>query len=60
MNCHPTEPEPMAAAAEESTEVPVVPVPDLPDPEMAMPPSDPDDGPGVGQEYPPDPPMPEE
>lgn len=57
MTCTPNEP---MAASEESTDMPIIPTPDLPDPEMEMPPSDPDDGPGVGQEYPPDPPMPEE
>ena len=57
MTCNPTEP--LATAAAEDTEPPAFTIPDLPDPEMEMPPGD-DDGPGVGKEYPPDPPMPEE
>lgn len=59
MTCNPTEPEPMAAPVEESTEIPIADIPPTTEPDMEMPPDD-DDGPGVGKEYPPDPPMPEE
>lgn len=43
----------------EADSPPIADIPPSTEPEMEMPPDD-DTGPGVGQEYPPDPPMPEE